>query len=117
MNNPFEDVKPDEFYYTAVLWALRAAVTNGTSPTQFSPYRTCTRGEVVTFLWRAMGCQEPTVTETPFVDAEPESFYYRAMLWALENNITNGTDTTHFSPYAPCTRGQVVTFLYRTMTR
>ena len=113
--NPFKDVKPGEFYYSAVLWALQVGVTNGTSPTEFSPDQPCTRGQVVTFLWRAMGCREPSVTENPFVDAEPDNFYYRAMLWALENNITNGTDSTHFSPDEICTRGQVVTFLYRTM--
>ena len=114
--NPFTDVFESDYYYDAVLWAVENGVTKGTneSGTLFSPHVTLTRAEMVTFLWRAAGCPEPTETEHPFVDVDSEAFYYDAMLWAVENGITNGTgDGTTFSPDATVTRCQAVTFQWR----
>ena len=113
--NPFADVKKGSFYYNAVLWALlqEPQITKGTDATHFSPNATCTRGQVVTFLWRAMGCPKPTGANNPFTDVKKGAFYYNAVLWALENKITNGMDATHFAPDKGCTRAQVVTFLWR----
>ena len=113
--NPFTDVKSGEYYYDPVLWAVnhQPQITNGTSPTTFSPDATCTRGQVVTFLWRAKGCPEPTSTTNPFTDVPGNEYYYKAVLWAVEQGITNGTSKTTFSPNDPCTRAHVVTFLWR----
>ena len=113
--NPFTDVKPGAFYYDAVLWAVNRnpQITNGTSATAFSPEETCTRGQVVTFLWRAMGCPEPTSTVNDFADVKPGNYFYKAVLWAAENGITNGVNATHFNPNGNCTRAHVVTFLWR----
>ncbi|MBQ3356603.1 MAG: S-layer homology domain-containing protein [Oscillospiraceae bacterium] len=115
-DNPFKDVKQGEFYYDAVLWAVNAVpqVTSGTSVTTFSPDATCTRAQVVTFLWRAKGCPEPKANNNPFKDVKATDYYYKAVLWAVENDITTGTSATTFSPNAGCTRAQVVTFLWRT---
>ena len=113
--NPFVDVKEGAFYYKAVLWAVEKEITKGTSATAFSPDQGCTRGQVVTFLHRFAGTPAPGSTEHPFVDIQSSAFYYEAVLWAVEKNITNGTDATHFSPGATCTRGQIVTFLYRAL--
>ena len=113
-DNPFTDVKPGAFYYQAVLWAVENKITNGTSATTFSPDDGCTRGQVVTFLWRTERTPTPGSSENPFVDVTG-GFYYNAVLWAVEKNITKGTDATHFSPDKTCTRGQIVTFLYRDM--
>ena len=111
---PFEDVESGRYYYDAVLWAIghTPEITNGVDPTHFAPEQECTRGQVVTFLWRAHGCEEPTATESPFADVSG-GFCFKAVLWALEQEITNGVDATHFGPEAPCTRAQVVTFLWR----
>lgn len=111
--NPFTDVKDTDYFYDAVLWAVKNEVTNGTSATTFSPADTCTRAQVVTFLWRAKGCPEPTLTENPFKDVKETDYFYKAVLWAVEKEITNGTAADTFSPDAGCTRGQVVTFLWR----
>ena len=110
--NPFKDVSSGAYYYKAVLWAVEKGVTEGTSKTTFSPNNGCTRAQVVTFLWRAEGKPQPTSSSNPFTDVTG-GYYYDAVLWAVENNITSGTSTTKFSPNATCTRGQVVTFLYR----
>ena len=111
----FTDVKKGAYYEEAVAWAVNHTpqITNGTSNNKFSPDTTCTRGQVVTFLWRAMGEPEPKTTINPFTDVKAGTYYYKAVLWANEKNITNGTGSTTFSPDAPCTRGQVVTFLWR----
>jgi len=110
--NPFTDVKQSDFYYNAVLWAVDQGITTGTSETTFSPYKVCSRAEVVTFLWRAAG--KPAASGTnPFTDVSKDDFFHTAVLWAVENGVTNGMDATHFSPYAVCNRAQVVTFLYR----
>lgn len=111
--NPFTDTDPSRFYFEPVLWAVKNGITKGTSATTFSPDASCTRGHVVTFLWRAAGAPEPATGEHPFVDANPSAYYYKAMLWAVEKGITNGTDPTHFSPGQACNRATVVTFLHR----
>lgn len=100
-------------YKNAILWAVNNGITNGFTPVEFRPNADCTRGQVVTFLWRAKGCPEPTITENPFVDVTSTSPFYKAILWAYENGITTGFDETHFKPSNPCTRAQVVTFLWR----
>ena len=108
----FTDVAAGSYCYDAVQWAVANGITNGTDATHFSPNAGCTRGQVVTFLWRAAG--EPTVGgNVGFVDVAPGSYCYEAVKWAVANGITNGTDATHFSPNETCTRGQVVTFMYR----
>ena len=112
-NNPFEDVKSDEYYYKAVLWAVENEITSGTSKTTFSPDSTCTRGQIVTFLWRANGQPTPKGSSNPFGDVKQSDYFYTAVLWAVENGVTAGTGKTTFSPNDTCTRGQVVTFLYR----
>ncbi len=109
----FKDVPADAYYADAVAWAVRNNITTGTDKTHFSPNAGCTRGQVVTFLWRAAGEPEPTSAKNPFVDVKSDAYYYKAVLWAVEKGITNGTDKTHFSPNATCTRGQIVAFLYR----
>ena len=111
--NPFTDVKSGDYYYDAVLWAVGNGITNGTSATTFSPDLACTRGQVVTFLWRTAGCPAPKSTATAFTDVAKGSYYYDAVLWAVENGITNGTSATTFSPDMICTRAQIVTFLWR----
>ena len=109
----FTDVAPGSYCYDAVQWAVANGITKGTDKTHFSPNAGCTRGQVVTFLWRAAG--EPVVSgNVGFVDVAPGSYCYEAVKWAVANGITKGTDATHFSPNATCTRGQVVTFMYRT---
>ena len=111
--NPFTDVKTGAFYEEAVLWAVGKDITNGLTDTTFGPGKTCTRGQIVAFLWRAAGSPEPKTTTNPFTDVKEGKFYYKAVLWAVENGITNGTSATTFGPNNPCTRGQVVTFLWR----
>ena len=112
-NNPFTDVKPSDFFYKPVLWAVEKGITNGISATQFGSANVCNRASVVTFLWRAMGSPEPETVGNPFVDVKSTDFFYKAVLWSVENKITNGVDATHFSPAGTCNRAQVVTFLYR----
>ena len=109
----FVDVPEGAYYYPPVVWAVKNGITNGISQSHFGSEMDCNRAQVVTFLWRAAGCPEPTITENPFVDVEAGSFYEKAVLWAVEKNITNGTDKTHFSPNLTCNRASVVTFLYR----
>lgn len=112
----FRDVPSNAYYADAVKWAVDEGITTGTSATTFSPDAPCTRAQVVTFIWRAFGLDElgGRSTENPFRDV-PSGVYYRdPVLWAAENGITTGTDATHFSPDAACTRAQVVTFLWRT---
>ncbi|MBQ6430663.1 MAG: S-layer homology domain-containing protein [Oscillospiraceae bacterium] len=112
-SNPFKDIKTSDYFYNAVLWAAENGVTTGTSATTFSPNATCTRGQVVTFLWRSSGCPEPKSTNNPFKDVKATDYFYKAVLWAAENGVTTGTSATTFSPNAPCTRAHVVTFLWR----
>ena len=113
--HPFTDVKAGTYYYKAMLWAVEQGVTKGTSDSTFSPYRPCSRGEVVTFLWRAMGKPAATISNHSFTDVKEGAYYYKAMLWAVEQGVTKGTSETTFSPTSTCSRGEVVTFLYRAM--
>ena len=107
------DRGPDSWYHIPVDWAVVKGITNGTSPTTFSPMDGCKRAQVVTFLWRAANEPEPKTTNNPFKDVTEKDYYYKAVLWAVENGITKGTSDTTFSPNDVCTREQVVTFLYR----
>ena len=111
--NPFEDVAEDVYYYDPVMWAVENDITKGTDDTHFSPDLAVNRAQVVTFLWRASGSPEPTSTNNPFVDVTEKDFFYKAVLWAVENGVTKGTDATHFAPALDCNRAQVVTFLWR----
>lgn len=110
--NPFRDVPAGAYYTSAVLWAVEKGLTNGTTPTTFSPDDGCTRGQVVTFLHRLHGAPA-AAGSNPFRDVPRGEYYYDAVLWAVGKGITNGTSATTFSPEATCTRGQIVTFLYR----
>ena len=111
----FTDLKPGAFYEKAVAWAVENEITNGMTPTAFAPDATCTRGQIVTFLWRFAGKAEPKRTKTDFTDVSESAFYAKAVAWAVEEGVTNGMTPTAFAPSSTCTRGQVVTFLYRAM--
>ena len=110
----FADVPDDAYYAQPVAWAVSAGVTGGTTETTFSPDDPCTRAQVVTFLWRAMGMPRASDAAS-FADVEKGSYYEEAVAWAVENAITAGTSETAFRPDDPCTRAQVVTFLWRAM--
>ena len=109
----FADVDSNAYYADAVIWAVEKGITNGTGNSLFSPENTCTRAQVVTFLWRAAGRPEPRSNTNPFADVAEGQYYYKAVLWAVEQGITTGTSAGRFSPDSGCTRGQVVTFLWR----
>lgn len=111
--NPFTDVSESAYYYDAVLWAYENGITAGKDAAHFQPNITCTRAEVVTFLWRAKGQPEPKTTKNPFVDVKTSDYFYKAVLWAAENGITAGKDAAHFQPSVTVTRNQFVTFLWR----
>jgi len=113
--NPFTDVKSSDYFYKAVLWAVENNITGGTGNGKFSPDDNCIRAQVVTFLHRAAKSPEPKSSTNPFVDVAETEYYYKPVLWAVENNITGGTGNGKFSPSGACTRAQVVTFLYRYM--
>ena len=113
--NPFVDVPADSFYYDSVRWAVQKGITTGMDATHFGPDTACNRAQVVTFLWRAAGSPEPAITENPFQDIGESDFFYKAVLWAVEKDITTGLDDAHFGPVASCNRAQVVTFLYRSV--
>jgi hypothetical protein len=106
-------VKSSDFYYKAVLWAVENGITSGTGPGKFSPNMACSRGQVATFLWRASGEPSTNYTASPFADVKKSDYFYEAVLWAVENGITSGTGNGKFSPNMACSRGQIVTFLYR----
>lgn len=110
---PFYDVKETNYFYKPLLWGLENNIVSGTSPTTFSPYDSCTRAQAVAFLWRSQGRPEPTNKNNPFVDVEKGTYYYKAILWAVENNVIAGTSPTTFSPHDTVTRAQFVTFLWR----
>ena len=111
----FVDVKPTDYFYNPVKWAVGKNITKGTSAVTFSPDRTCTRAEIVTFLWRDAGSPMPTISRSPFSDVNYSmgADFYNAILWASQNGITAGTDVSHFSPNKTCTRAEIVTFLWR----
>lgn len=113
----FTDIPADSYYAKAVRWAVYHGITSGTDSATFSPDAVCTRAQIATFLYRAMGSNTPHVQATPFSDVAEGSYYYDAVLWAVENSITAGTSAATFSPDAACTRAQAITFLYRAMGR
>ena len=108
----FDDVKPGAFYFDSVQWAVENGITNGTGKNTFSPNNVCSRYQIVMFLWRAAG-QPEAKAAVSFADVKPGDIFYEAVQWAVERGITKGTSSTIFSPFAPCTRGQIVTFLCR----
>ena len=111
---PFTDVKAGSYCYDAVLWAVEQGITKGTSETMFSPDATCTRAQIVTFLWRSQ--KSPAAgTANPFTDVKASAYYADAVLWAVKEDVTKGTTNTTFSPDATCTRAQIVTFIYRSV--
>jgi hypothetical protein len=112
-SHPFTDVRSSDYFYNPVLWAVENGITSGVSPDRFGADDVCNRYQVVFFLWRAAGSPEPTTTDNPFTDVQSSDFFYKAVLWAVENGITSGISATQFGPNNPCTRAQVVTFLYR----
>ena len=111
--NEFIDVPAGSYFYEAVMWAVENGVTTGVSASRFDPNGVCTRAQAVTFLWRAAGSPAPRSRTMPFTDVPAGSYYYDAVLWAVENGITKGTSDTTFSPNMTCTRAQIVTFLWR----
>ena len=113
---PFEDVAEGSYYYDAVLWAVQNGVTRGTSDTAFSPNDPCTRAQIVTLIWRFLG-QPVSNGGIAFTDVPADSYYYEAVRWAAEKGITRGTSDTAFSPDDPCTRAQIVTFLWRSQSK
>ena len=112
MLNYFVDVKAGDYFYDAVKWAAEKGITSGTDATHFGPNAACTRAQIVTFLWRTAGSPEPKSTGS-FADVPTDSYYAKAVAWAVENGITGGTGDGKFSPDATCTREQAVAFLYR----
>jgi len=113
IESAFGDVDEEDYFFDAVQWAVENGITNGVGANVFAPNAICTRAQVVTFLWRAAGSPEPKSNLSPFVDVPADAYYYKAVLWAVENGITNGTSADTFSPNATVTRGQTVTFLWR----
>lgn len=112
--SPFSDVTPKKYFYHAVMWAVENGVTGGVEDgTKFGVGRPCTREQVVTFLWKAAGAPEPAGADCPFTDVKPGKYYYKAVLWAVENGVTGGMSATSFGVGKTCTRAQVVTFLYK----
>ena len=109
----FRDVNQSDYYYDAVQWAVEKGITEGTSATTFSPGASCTRAQMVTFLYRAAGSPAPKSTVNPFTDVSASDYYYNAVLWAIENGITTGVSADRFAPGATVSRAQTVTFLYR----
>lgn len=109
----FTDVSAKAYHFDAVAWAVKNKITSGQSDTLFAPDASCTRAQMVTFLWRANGSPEPTVTELPFTDVAADAYYAKAVLWAVENGITTGTSDTTFDPDCVVTRAEAVTFLWR----
>ncbi len=112
VKNPFTDVSADSVYYKAIMWAVSEGITKGTTATTFDPNAVCTRGQIVTFLFRASG-DEKVATTVSFNDVAEGSYCYDAVAWAVANGITKGFNDTTFAPNATCTRGQAVTFIYR----
>lgn len=107
--NYFWDVSVSDYFFDAVQWAVGQDITSGTSSTSFSPNQTCTKAEIITFIWRAAGSPEPKITN-PFNDIAPQDYFYKSAIWAYENNIVEGI---RFAPYDPCTRAMAVDFLWK----
>lgn len=110
--NPFKDIKEGTYYYDAVLWAFNNGITSGINETEFGSDETCTRGQIVSFLWRMLGRPDIDVAAL-FKDISENAFYYKPVLWAMSEGVTKGTSEQTFSPDDDCARAQIVTFLYR----
>ena len=108
----FTDVQPDDYYADAVSWAVQRGITLGTSETTFSPHNSCTRAQVVTFLWRSNDSPVSS-SDNPFQDVKRGAYYYQATIWATERGIAHGTSPSAFSPNQPCTYAHILTFLWR----
>lgn len=113
MVSSFSDVKESDYFAVAVVWAIDKGITSGTGDGKFSPGAACTREQIVTFLWRAAGSPEPVTTTNPFRDVKTSDYSYKAILWAVENEVTSGTGKGEFSPKSPCKRGEVMTFMWK----
>ena len=109
----FDDVSPTEFFFEAVKWAVDNQITNGITVDTFSPDDSCTRAQMVTFLWRSLQSPEAGSADCSFIDISENEYYYQAVKWAVDKHITYGVSDTEFSPDSFCTRAEVVTFLYR----
>ncbi len=112
IKNPFTDVHENDYFYKSVLWAFKEKIASGVKYNQFAPAKPCTRSQAVMFLWNFAGRPEPSGTDMPFTDVPKGAYFYKAVLWAMENGITSGTGKTTFSPYATCTRSQIVCFIW-----
>lgn len=117
LTSSFTDVPADQYYYEPVQWAVKNGITSGVSKDKFGPNAPCTRGQIVTFLWAAAGRPEPTSTTNPFRDVSSKDYFYKAVLWAVENKITAGASPDRFAPHQTCTRAQTVTFLWASQGR
>ena len=115
-DNPFTDVSESDWFYKPVLWAAESGVTSGVGGGRFDPNGVCSRSQIVTFLWRAENKPEPQNTVSPFEDVSENDWFYKPVLWAVEQGITFGVGNGRFDPDGTCTRGQIVTFLFRDMT-
>ena len=113
--NPFVDVHESDFFFNPVMWAVEEGVTGGTDDTHFSPYNTVMRCDSMVFFWAAKNRPAHADIQSPFVDVKPKHWYYDAVMWAVENGITGGTDATHFSPKRTCSRSEILQFLYAAM--
>ena len=113
LENPFQDVYDGAWFMLPVLWARSRNITAGVTPDCFGVGSSCTRAQVVTFLWAAAGKPDPIRTDCPFTDVSENDYFYRAVLWAAENRVTSGMTPDTFGPASTCTRAQVVTFLYK----
>ncbi|MBR3569722.1 MAG: S-layer homology domain-containing protein [Oscillibacter sp.] len=109
----FTDVAPSAYYADAVEWAVQKGITSGTTPTTFTPNNPCHRGHAATFLWRSKGSPAPKSANNPFADVAADSPFYKAILWATENKIIEPKSANAYEPTAPCTRGEVLTYLLR----
>ena len=116
-HNPFTDVHEGDYFYDAVKWGDMEHVTSGVTPSLFAPGKTCTRAEIVTFLWNQAGQPAPETNVNPFRDVDEEDWFYEAVLWAVENHVTAGVSATEFAPERTCTRAQAMTFLWKRMGR
>ena len=117
LENPFVDVHESDFFYDPVLWAYynEPQITAGTDETHFSPYNTVMRSDAMVFFWAANNRPAHADIQSPFKDVKPKHWYYDAVMWAVENGITGGTDATHFSPKKTCPRSEILQFLYAAM--
>jgi hypothetical protein len=112
--NPFpKDVDPTQYYYKPILWAVENGITSGVGKGKFGVGQSCTRAQAMTFLWKSYGSPEPKSTSCQFVDVDPTQYYYKAILWAVENGVTKGVSKTKFGVNQTCTRAQIITFLYK----